>query len=163
MNALECRTLHRYMHAWPSCVCIAWLPVYGVTTYPAPQQGSGTVLFRVRAWSRSRGNMSLYKLKAYVIYLHWIMHFRATACHYIDQLKHRMAINHVAEVGAMQTQTGNSCTLLCHWAGLNMTTSTIPLCWVYLECVLSLRWPLPFNIGGLGQMDKNRQTIADCQ
>ena len=40
----------------------------------------------------------------------------------------------------------------------NMTT--IPLCWVYLECILSLRWPLPFSTRGFGQTAKNRQMIA---
>ena len=44
MNALECRILTATcMHH--SCACIAWLTVYGVTIYPAPEQGSGTVLF----------------------------------------------------------------------------------------------------------------------
>ena len=43
----------------PHCYMYAWLIVYAYqeywTTYPAPEQGSGTVLFRVSAWSRSRG------------------------------------------------------------------------------------------------------------
>ena len=35
-----------------------------------------------------------------------------------------------------------------------MTTIICPLCPVYLECVLSLRRPLPFNTGGLQRMDR---------
>ena len=42
--------------------------------------------------------------------------------------------------------------------------TTIPLCPVYLKCVLALRRPLPFSTGGLrrmdGRTDKNHQTIA---
>ena len=55
MNALECRTLiATSMHMHDSCVCIAWLIVYAysisrVTAYPAPEQDSGIVLFRVIA------------------------------------------------------------------------------------------------------------------
>ena len=103
-------------------------------------------------------------LKASATYLNWIMHLRAAAClhcHCTDNwpAKHRVAISHVAEV---KTQTGNSCTLLHHWAGLNMTT--LPLCWVYLERILFLGWPLPFSTGGLrrtdGRTDKNCQTIT---
>ena len=31
--------------------------------------------------------------------------------------------------------------------------TTIPLYRVYVKCVLSLRWPLPFSTGGVGHMD----------
>ena len=57
------------------------------------------------------------------------------------------------EHGCGTVQTGNSCTLLHHLAGLNMIT--IPLC---LECVLSLRRPLSLILAQEtdGWTDKNR-------
>ena len=86
------------LHACITHVHIAaWLTVYacsisGVTTYTAPEQGSGTVLFRVSAWSRSRGKAPGY--------LNWIMHTACLHYHCIDNrpAKHRMVISHVAEV-----------------------------------------------------------------
>ena len=42
MNALVHRTLTPTW-IYDSCMCIAWLTVYGVKTYPAPEQGSGTI------------------------------------------------------------------------------------------------------------------------
>ena len=72
--------------------------------YPAPEQGSDTVPFRVNAGSRSRGKhlaMSLYKLKASVTCLNIIVSTALTTDH---AAKHRMAIyaiSHVAEVGTM--------------------------------------------------------------
>ena len=70
----ELSLLHACMH--DSCMCIAWLTVFGVITYPVPEQGCGTVL---RVGVRHLA-MSLYKLKASVTYLTWIMHLRAIAC-----------------------------------------------------------------------------------
>ena len=79
-----------------------------------------------------------------------------------------MAISHVVEVGACKHRLAsfNSCTLLLHWAGLNMTT---------LPGILMPRIPRnayflyndPYQIAKEGcdgrtdgWTDKNRQTIA---
>ena len=120
MNALECRTLTATcMHDSCACICMAHYTCMPVqyqeywTTYPAPVHlNMVMVLFNWQVSSESLGvggrhlAMSLYKLKASVSYLNWIMHLRATAClhyHCIDNwpAKHRLAISHVAEVGAM--------------------------------------------------------------
>ena len=61
-----------------------------------------------------------------------------------------------------KAQNGNhSCTLLHHWAGLNVTT--LPWYLVFLGCVLSLRRSLPYGqMDGWmdGQTDKNLKNIA---
>ena len=160
------------MHAWLMRMCSIWLTVYAcsiswseVLNYiPCTWTWLWycSFLFRVSAWSRSRG-----KAPGYVIsydYLNWSnMHLRATACFTLSlhwQLTSRAQSGNQSCKSHINTDvTGNSCTLLHHWAGLNMTM--IPLC---LECILSLRRPLPFSTGGLGwtggRTDKNRQTIA---
>ena len=116
------------MHAWPMRMYRVAHSVwsnYVTLSYPAPEQGSGTVLFRVSAWHLA---MSLHyrKLKPCVI----VVYLRATAClhcHCIDNWPKHSG-NQLCSQGWC-----NSCTLLHHWAGLNMTT--LPLCYVYLECV----------------------------
>ena len=69
--------------------------------YPAPEQGSDTVPFRVNAGSRSRGKHLAMSLKASVTCLNIIVSTALTTDH---AAKHRMAIyaiSHVAEVGTM--------------------------------------------------------------
>ena len=89
--------------------CIAWLTMYDRSSIELHTLHLNMVMV---GWYYSLGDlglegrhlaMSLYKLKASA---NWIMHLRATAClhyHCIDNwpAKCRMAINHVAEVGAM--------------------------------------------------------------
>ena len=118
-------------------------------------------LFRVSAWSWSRGKAPGYvtvQTENFCDNLNWIMYLRATAClhcHCTDNSEltsEAQNCNQSCSWGkSHETQMGNSCTLslLHHWPGLNMTT--IPLCPVYLECVLSIRRPL---IGGLRRTDR---------
>ena len=115
-------------------------------------------LFRVSAWCWSRRKAPGYvtiQTENFCNNLNWIMHLRATAFLFTLSLHWQLtskAQNQSCSWGKNhETQMGNSCTvsLLHHWAGFNITT--IPLCPVYLECVLSIRRPLP---GGFRRTDR---------
>ena len=68
-------------------------------------------------------------------YFNWIMHALQSHCLFPLSLHWQLT---------SKAQNGNhSCTLLHHWAGLNVTT--LPWCLVILRCVLSLRRPLPYG------------------
>ena len=107
MNALECRTLTATcMH--DSCAVYSMAHCVWLFNIRSIELHTLHLNMVVVGWCYSLGDLGLEgrHLKASVIYLNWIMYLRATAClhcHCIDNwpTKHRMAINHVAEVGAM--------------------------------------------------------------
>ena len=142
-----------YMYSMAHCAACS---VSGILNY-IPCTWTCSSLFRVSAWSRSRGkapgyvtiqtesfydsltiNCELCTWEPLPVYI-------VTALADNWPARHRIVIN--------------SCTPLHHWAGLNMTT--IPSCPVYHECVLSVRRPLPFSIGGLRRTD-GQKSPNDC-
>ena len=92
-------------------------------------------------------------LKASVTYLNWIM-YALTARH---RMECAISLRYMCHVNTDWQQLHTSS---CY----NTTGQDLMWCRVYHECVLSLRWPLPFNTRGLGwtdgQTDKNRQMIT---
>ena len=90
-----------------TCTCISGILNYIPCTWTWLWYCSS--LFRVSAWSRSRGKAPGYvtiQTESFCDNLNWIMHLRATAClhcHCTDNwpARHRIVISHVAEVRAM--------------------------------------------------------------
>ena len=161
MNALECRTLAATcMHAL--CTCIAWLTVFACSI-------SGTLnyipctwtwlwhcssLFRVLGVGKGTWLYVTIQTKSFCDNLNWIMHFTLSLHWQLiskAQNCNQWGKSHVNTDGQqLHTTTPLGRTYM----------TTIPLCLAYLKCVFSLRWPLPFSIGGLRRMDRwmDRQT-----
>ena len=83
--------------------------------------------------------LPLYKLKPSVTYFNWIIHLKATPCLHCHCTSKAQNDNQSCSWGRCHVNTDWQVATAAHYSllhRLNMTT--LPLCYVYLECVLSL-------------------------